>query len=44
MVKNPHANTGDASLIPGLGRSPREKKWQPTLVFLPGFNLNYILI
>ena len=28
--------TGDASLIPGSGRSPRRRKWQPTPVFLPG--------
>ena len=28
--------TGDASSIPGLGRSPRRRKWQPTPVFLPG--------
>ena len=25
MVKNPHANAGDASLIPGSGRSPGEE-------------------
>ena len=24
MVKNPHANAGDAGLIPGSGRSPGE--------------------
>jgi len=23
-------------LIPGSGRFPQRKKWQPTLVFLPG--------
>ena len=34
MVKNPPTNAGDASLIPGSGRSPRE--WPPTPVFLPG--------
>ena len=28
-------NVEDTGLIPGLGRS-LEKKWQPTLVFLPG--------
>ena len=27
---------GDAGLIPGMGRSPGERKWQPALVFLPG--------
>ena len=39
MVKNPPANAGDArdeGLIPGLERSPWRRKWQPTLVFLPG--------
>ena len=29
-------NAGDMSSIPGSGRSPGEKKWQPTPVFLPG--------
>ena len=29
-------NEGDLGSIPGLGRSPGEKKWQPTPVFLPG--------
>ena len=28
-------NVRDPGLIPGLGRSPGEGKWQPTLVFLP---------
>ena len=27
---------GDMGLIPGSGRSPGERKWQPTPVFLPG--------
>ena len=39
MVKNPPDNTGDvrhAGSIPGLGRFPWRRKWQPTLVFLPG--------
>ena len=31
MVKNPLANAGDTGSIPGSRR-----KWQPTLVFLPG--------
>ena len=34
-VKNLPANVGDVGSIPGLGRSPR-RKWQPSLVFLPG--------
>ena len=29
MVKNPPANAGDASLIPGLGRSPGEGNGNP---------------
>ena len=36
-VKNLPANAGDArhtGLIPGSGRSPRGKKWQPTPVYL----------
>ena len=39
MVKNLSAKTGDTGdmgLIPGSGRSPKRKKWQPTSVFLPG--------
>ena len=39
QVKNPPANagdTGDVGSIPGSGRSPGRRKWQPTLVFLPG--------
>ena len=32
----PPDNAGDSSSIPGLGRSPRLGKWQPTPVFLPG--------
>ena len=35
VVKDSPANVGDMSSIPGLRRSP-ERKWQPTLVFLPG--------
>ena len=34
--KESPANVGDVGLIPGLGRSPGEKKWQLTLEFLPG--------
>ena len=29
-------NAGDSGSIPGLGRSPGDRKWQPTPVFLPG--------
>ena len=38
MVKSLPANAGDIrdiGLIPGLGRSPWRKAWQPTQVFLP---------
>ena len=35
VVKNPLANTGDAGLISGLGRSPGVGNDNP-LVFLPG--------
>ena len=33
LVKNP---PGDASSVPGLGRSPGEGNGKPTSVFLPG--------
>ena len=39
MIKNLTVNAGargDAGMIPGLGRSPGEGKWQPTPVLLPG--------
>ena len=36
MVKNPSADAGYAGSILGSGRSPGGRKWQPTLVFLPG--------
>jgi len=39
VVKNPPSNAGDIrdlGSIPGSGRSPEERKWQPTQVFLPG--------
>ena len=39
VVKNPPANaadTKDTSSIPGAGRFPWRRKWQPTPVFLPG--------
>ena len=38
VLKSPPANAGDArdtGSIPGSGRSPGERKWQPTPVFLP---------
>ena len=39
VVKDLLASVGDARdmcLIPGSGRFPRRRKWQPTPVFLPG--------
>ena len=36
MVKNPPANAGDTSLIPGSGISPRVGNGKPLSVFLPG--------
>ena len=39
MVKNLPANaegTRDVGSIPGLGRSPGGRTWQPTQIFLPG--------
>ena len=39
VVKNPPANaadTKDTSSIPGAGKFPWRRKWQPTPVFLPG--------
>ena len=35
-VKASDWNAEDTDLIPGLGRSPGEGKWQPTPVLLPG--------
>ena len=38
VVKSPSAHAEDiedADLIPGLGRFPWRRKWQPTPVFLP---------
>ena len=38
MVKNPPANAGDvrdSRSIPGLGKIPWRRAWQPTPVFLP---------
>ena len=36
MVKVSAYNAGDPGSIPGLGRRPGRRKWQPTLVILPG--------
>ena len=39
VVKNPLAKAGDrrdVGSIPGLGRFPWRREWQPTPVFLPG--------
>ena len=39
VVRSPPASAGDvgdAALIPGSGRSPGKRVWQPTPVFLPG--------
>ena len=39
VIKNLPANAGDirdSGWIPGSGRSPWRRKWQPTSVFLPG--------
>ena len=39
VVKNPPAsaeNAGDTGSVPGWGRSPGGRKWQPTPIFLPG--------
>ena len=39
VVKNLPANAGDPrgwGSIPGLGKIPLRRAWQPTLVFLPG--------
>ena len=35
VVKNPPANAGDTDLVPGSGRLPRRRKWQPTPGLLP---------
>ena len=36
MVKNVSANAGDKGSIPGVGKIPWRRKWQPTPVSLPG--------
>ena len=38
--KESACQAGDLGLIPGSGRSPGERKWQPTSVFLPGKSLD----
>ena len=35
-AKESTCNVGDLGLIPGLGRFPWRRAWQPTQVFLPG--------
>ena len=43
MVRDLSANAGDkrdAGLIPGSGRFPQRRKWQPTPVFLPGESMD----
>ena len=35
IAQNPRANAGVAGSIPGSGRFPWRRKWQPTLVLLP---------
>ena len=37
--KESPCNAGDMGSIPGLGRFPWRRKWQPTPVFLPGKSL-----
>ena len=34
--KESACNAGDPGSIPGSGKFPRERAWQPTPVFLPG--------
>ena len=36
MVKTQHANARDMGSIPWVRKIPCRRKWQPTLVFLPG--------
>ena len=36
LIRDPPANTGDRGSIPGIGKIPWRRKWQPTAVFLPG--------
>ena len=39
MVKGTACNAGDTVLIPGWGKIPWRRAWQPTPVFLPGESL-----
>ena len=34
-IKNSPVNLGDLGLIPGSGKIPWRRKWQPTSIFLP---------
>ena len=36
LAKKPPANARDMGSIPGLGRFPWRRKWQPIPIFLPG--------
>ena len=36
LVKNEFTNAGDLDSVPGWGRFPWRRKWQPTPVVLPG--------
>ena len=38
--KESFCNVGDLGLIPGWGKIPWRRKWQPTPVFLPGANMD----
>ena len=43
VIKNMPANAGDirdAGSVPGLGRLPWRREWQPTPVFLPGESMD----
>ena len=38
--KESACSAGDPGLIPGLGRFPWRRKWQPIPVFLPGKSMD----
>ena len=40
LVAHKVMNAGDSGSIPGLGRSPWRRAWQPTSVFLPGDSMD----
>ena len=40
VVKNLPDDSGDMHLIPGSGRFPWRRKWQPTPLFLPGKSMD----